>query len=34
MHGVDQSGSGQGQVASSSKCGNESPGSIKCKEFD
>ena len=32
-HGLDLSGSGQGQVASTCECGNELPGSIKCGEF-
>jgi L-asparaginase II len=32
-HGLDCSGSGQGQVAGCCKCGNEHPGYIKCREF-
>jgi hypothetical protein len=32
-HGLDRSGSGQGQVAGSCECGNEPSGSIKCREF-
>jgi hypothetical protein len=32
-HGLDRSGSGQGQVAGSYECGNEPSGSIKCGEF-
>ena len=32
-YGVDQSGSGQGQVAGTCECGNESSSSIKCGEF-
>jgi hypothetical protein len=32
-HGLDQSGSGQGQVASFCECGNERLGSIKCRIF-
>jgi hypothetical protein len=32
-HGPDQSGSGQGQVASSCEYGYEPSGSIKCGEF-
>jgi hypothetical protein len=32
-HGLDLSGSGQGQVAGSCECGNERSGSIKCEEF-
>jgi len=32
-HGLDLSGSGQGQVAGTCECGNESSGSIKCGEF-
>ena len=31
--GLDQAGSGYGQVAGTCKCCNEPPGSIKCKEF-
>jgi len=31
--GVDRSGSGQGQVADTCKCGSEPPGSIKYGEF-
>jgi hypothetical protein len=31
--GLDQSGSGQGQVAGCCECGNECIGSIKCGEF-
>jgi hypothetical protein len=29
-YGLDRSGSGQGQVASTCVCGNEHSGSIKC----
>jgi hypothetical protein len=32
-HGLDQSGSGSGQVASCCECGYEPSGSIKCGEF-
>jgi hypothetical protein len=32
-HGLDQSGSELGQVASSCECGDEPSGSIKCGEF-
>jgi hypothetical protein len=32
-HGLDQSGSGEGQIASSRECGYEPSGSIKCGEF-
>jgi hypothetical protein len=32
-YGLDQTGSGQGQVAGTCKCGNETLGSIKCVEF-
>ena len=32
-HRLDQSGSGWGQMACSSKCGNEISGSIKCGQF-
>jgi hypothetical protein len=32
-HGRDQSGSGQGQVTGSCKCGDEPSGSIKSGEF-
>jgi hypothetical protein len=32
-NGLDWAGSGQGQVAGSFECGNEPPGSIKCREF-
>jgi hypothetical protein len=32
-HGLDQSGSGLGQVVSSCECGYEPSGSIKCGEF-
>jgi hypothetical protein len=32
-HGLDQSGSGHGQVAGSCECGNKPSGSIKCGEF-
>jgi hypothetical protein len=32
-HGLDQSGSEEGQVADSCECGDESLGSIKCREF-
>ena len=31
--GLDRAGSGQGQVAGTCECGNESSGSIKCGEF-
>ena len=30
---MDRSGSGQGQVAGTCECGNESSGSIKCGGF-
>ena len=32
-HGLDRSGSGQGQVAGCCECGNETSGCIKCGEF-
>jgi hypothetical protein len=32
-HGLDRSGSEQGQMADSYKCGNEPSCSIKCREF-
>jgi len=32
-HGLDRSGSRQGQVAGTCKCGNEPSGTIKCGEF-
>jgi hypothetical protein len=32
-HGLDRSGSGQGQMAGTCKCGNECSRSIKCGEF-
>jgi hypothetical protein len=32
-HGLNQAGSGKGQVAGSFECDNESSGSIKCEEF-
>ena len=32
-HGLDQSGSGQGQVAGCCEYGDEPSGSIKCREF-
>ena len=32
-HGMDRSGLGEGQVASSFECGNELSGSIKCRKF-
>ena len=32
-HGLDRSGSGQGQVTGSCKFGNEPSGSTKCGEF-
>ena len=32
-HGLDRSGSGQGQVAGACECGNELSGSIKCGGF-
>jgi hypothetical protein len=34
VHGLDLSGSEYGQVVDSCECGNESPSSIKCGEFD
>ena len=33
-HGLNLSGSRQGQVAGSCEHGNETLGSIKCREFD
>ena len=33
-HGLDRSGSGQGQVAGTCERGSESSGFIKCEEFD
>ena len=33
VNGLDQAGSGQGQVACTCECGNEPSGSIKCGEF-
>ena len=33
VHGLDCGGSGQGQVADTCECGNESLDSIKCREF-
>jgi hypothetical protein len=32
-YGLDGAGSGQGKVADTCECGNESSGSIKCGEF-
>ena len=32
-HGLDRSGSGEGQWADIWECGNEIPGSIKCGEL-
>jgi len=32
-HGLDGSGLGQGQVVGSFECGNESSGSIKCRQY-
>jgi len=32
-YGLDQTGSGQGQVAGTFECGNEPSGYIKCGEF-
>jgi len=32
-HGMEWCGSGYGQVAGCCECGNELPGSIKCREF-
>ena len=32
-HRLDRSGAGQGQVAGTCECGNETSGSIKCREF-
>jgi len=32
-HGLDQCGSGEGQVADTCECGNEPSGYIKCGEF-
>jgi len=32
-HGLDRSGSGQGQVSASCECGNDPSGSVKCGEF-
>jgi hypothetical protein len=32
-HGLDQSGSGQGQVAGCCECNNKLSGFIKCWEF-
>ena len=32
-HGLDQTCSGQGQVAGTCECGNEPSGSVKCGEF-
>jgi hypothetical protein len=32
-HGLELSGSGQGQVAGSFECGAEPSGSIKCGKF-
>jgi hypothetical protein len=33
VHGLDRSGSVQGQVAGCCECGNEPSGSIKCGKF-
>ena len=33
VYGLDRAGSGQGQVAGTSECGNEPAGSIKYVEF-
>ena len=33
-YGLDEAGSGQGQVADTCERGNEPSGSIKCREFD
>jgi hypothetical protein len=32
-NGLDRVGSGQGQLGGTCECGNESSGSIKCREF-
>jgi hypothetical protein len=32
-HGLNLSGSGYGEVASTCECGNEPSGFIKCEEF-
>jgi hypothetical protein len=32
-YGLDRAGSGEGHVAGSCECGNETLGSIKCGEF-
>jgi hypothetical protein len=32
-YGLDQTGSGEGQVAGTCKSGNEPSGSTKCEEF-
>ena len=32
-YGLDRPGSGQGQVAGTCECGNETSGSVKCGEF-
>ena len=32
-YGLDQAGSGQGQVVGTCECGTEPSGSIKCGEF-
>ena len=32
-YGLDQAGSGKGQVAGTCECGNEPSGSMKCGEF-
>jgi hypothetical protein len=32
-HGLDQAGSGWGQVAGRCECGSEVSGSIQCREF-
>jgi hypothetical protein len=33
VYGLDRAGSGQGRVAGTCDCGNESSGWIKCGEF-
>ena len=32
-YGLDQTGSGQGQLTGTYECGNERLGSVKCGEF-
>ena len=32
-YGLDRAGSGQGYVAGTCECGNETPGPIKCGKF-